>query len=73
MVLSRKEAHKVFPEDYSETDMEKVIEALLEQWKREQGIRVVKIRYLKEKIQKFKKRTSMRERKGGRYMDKNEF
>ena len=35
------------------------------------GIRGVKIRYPKEKeIQKFKKRTSMRERKGGRYMDK---
>ena len=35
------------------------------------GIRDVKIRYPKEKeIQKFKKRTSMRERKGGRYMDK---
>ncbi len=36
VVLSGKKLTKYFPEDYSETDMEKVIEALLEQWKREQ-------------------------------------
>ena len=36
VVLSGKKFTKYFPEDYSETDMEKVIEALLEQWKREQ-------------------------------------
>ena len=35
VVLSGKKLTKYFPEDYSETDMEKVIEALLEQWKRE--------------------------------------
>ena len=36
VVLSGKKLTKYFPENYSETDMEKVIEALLEQWKREQ-------------------------------------
>ena len=36
VVLSGKKLTKYFPEDYSETDMEKVIETLLEQWKREQ-------------------------------------
>ena len=36
VVLSGKKLIKYFPEDYSETEMEKVIEALLEQWKREQ-------------------------------------
>lgn len=36
VVLSGKKLTKYFPEDYSETDMEKVIKALLEQWKREQ-------------------------------------
>lgn len=36
LVLSGKKLTKYFPEDYSETDMEKVIETLLEQWKREQ-------------------------------------
>ncbi len=36
VVLSGKKLTKYFPEDYSEADMEKVIEALLEQWKREQ-------------------------------------
>lgn len=36
VVLSGKKLTKYFPEDYSEMDMEKVIEALLEQWKREQ-------------------------------------
>lgn len=36
VVLSGKKFTKYFPDDYSETDMEKVIEALLEQWKREQ-------------------------------------
>ena len=36
VVLSGKKLTKYFSEDYSETDMEKVIEALLEQWKREQ-------------------------------------
>ena len=36
VVLSGKKLTKYFPEDYSETDMEKVIEELLEQWKREQ-------------------------------------
>lgn len=36
VVSSGKKLTKYFPEDYSETDMEKVIEALLEQWKREQ-------------------------------------
>ena len=35
MVLSGKKLTKYFPEDYSEADMEKVIEELLEQWKRE--------------------------------------
>ena len=35
VVLSGKKLTKYFPEDYSETDMEKVIEELLEQWKRE--------------------------------------
>lgn len=37
VVLSGKKLTKYFPEDYSETDMEKVIEALLEQWKRERN------------------------------------
>ena len=36
VVLSGKKLTKYFPEDYSEADMEKVIEELLEQWKREQ-------------------------------------
>lgn len=36
VVLSGKKLTKYFPEDYSETDMEKVIESLLEQWKQEQ-------------------------------------
>ena len=36
VVLSGKKLTKYFPENYSETDMEKVIETLLEQWKREQ-------------------------------------
>lgn len=36
VVLSGKKLTKYFPEDYSEADIEKVIEALLEQWKREQ-------------------------------------
>lgn len=36
VVLSGKKLTKYFPENYSETDMETVIEALLEQWKREQ-------------------------------------
>ena len=36
VVLSGKKLTKYFPEDYSETDMEQVIENLLEQWKREQ-------------------------------------
>ena len=35
VVLSGKKLTKYFPEDYSEADMEKVIEELLEQWKRE--------------------------------------
>lgn len=35
VVLSGKKFTKYFPEDYSEADMEKVIEELLEQWKRE--------------------------------------
>ena len=36
ITLAGDKVKKYFPEDYSETDMEKVIEALLEQWKREQ-------------------------------------
>lgn len=36
VVLLGKKLTKYFPEDYSETDMEKVIETLLEQWKKEQ-------------------------------------
>lgn len=36
VVLSGKKLTKYFPEDYSETDMEKVIESLLEQWKQKQ-------------------------------------
>ncbi len=36
VVISGKKLTKYFPDDYSETDMEKVIETLLEQWKREQ-------------------------------------
>ena len=36
VVLSGKKLTKYFPEDYLETDMEKVIESLLEQWKQEQ-------------------------------------
>lgn len=36
VVLSGNKLTKYFPEDYSETDMAKVIETLLEQWKREQ-------------------------------------
>ena len=49
VVLSGKKLTKYFPEDYSETDMEKVIEALLEQWKKRTEIRVVKIRQPEER------------------------
>ena len=45
VVLSGKKLTKYFPEDYSEMDMEKVIETLLEQWKKRAGIRDVKIRH----------------------------
>lgn len=36
VILSGAKLTKYFPENYSETEMEKVIEKLLEQWKREQ-------------------------------------
>ncbi len=63
VVLSGKKLTKYFPEDYSETDMEKVIRHYWNNGKDDnKGCQNKTTR--RREIQKFKKRTSMREREG---------